>query len=221
MKPTLERHLGRLQLISGNKKIKPLSVDFCGGSLAHKRRFGKLGKNQLIGKAIGLKNKPNYILDLTAGLGTDSFIFLCLGCKVVSLERSQEVYALLEDGYQRALEDPETRDLIAGRWSLVPMEAMEYLEQGEWEEAPDVIYLDPMFPEKKKSALPSAEMQLMQELLGAGSEPEEEKALLMRARQLARQRVVVKRPIKSSPIAEEVNFQFTGRSIRYDMYLGT
>ena len=56
---------------------------------------------------------------------------------------------------------------------------------------PDVVYLDPMFPHREKSALVKKEMRVFQELVGADNDADD---LLDFAYPLASKRVVVKRP---------------------------
>ena len=83
-------------------------------------------------------------------------------------------------------------------------------------EKPQVIYLDPMFPQKKKSSLPRKEMVLFRSLVGDDTDSEE---LLQIALKTAKERVVVKRPLKSAPILKEPQHSFEGNSVRYDLYL--
>ena len=56
---------------------------------------------------------------------------------------------------------------------------------------PDVVYLDPMFPHRQKSALVKKEMRVFQSLVGADLDAD---ALLPAALAVAGKRVVVKRP---------------------------
>lgn len=53
-----------------------------------------------------------------------------------------------------------------------------------------MVYLDPMFPHRQKSALVKKEMRVFQTLVGADDDAD---ALLAPARRLAKKRVVVKR----------------------------
>lgn len=207
-----------VRLRSTAKKQNDIIVDFCAGSAAHRRKFGG-GKGQLIAKAVGLKAgvKP-HIYDLTAGLGGDAFVLACLGCRVTMAERNPVVHALLSDGLARArefalLHDGELNDILA-RLHLLDADSIQWL--GSSGETPDVIYLDPMFPERKKSASVKKEMQVFHGLVGDDGDAT---ALLDLALQKAVYRVVVKRPRVAPSLDQRLpSFKLDGKSSRYDIY---
>jgi len=186
-------------------------VDFIHGALAHRRRFGG-GKGQLIAKAIGLSriSQPT-VLDVTAGLGRDAFVLACLGCNVTMLERSPILAALIEDGLTRAREHPWFRALPL---RFIHTDAVTVLQANPPQ--PDVIYIDPMYPETKKTAQVKKEMQILQTLLGKDDNGD---TLLYLAKKVALQRVVVKRP-KTAPFLADSppNQQYIGKSTRFDVY---
>lgn len=165
-------------------------VDFIGGAVAHRRKFGG-GRGQAIARACGLKKGAlPQVLDATAGLGRDAFVLASLGCRVDMIERSPVVAALLQDGLVRAGQDPEIGGWVRERMSLRQGSALELLQAWPGDQ-PDVVYLDPMFPHRDKSALVKKEMRVFQELVGADPDAD---ALLPAALSLASRRVVVKRP---------------------------
>ena len=84
---------------------------------------------------------------------------------------------------------------------------------------PQVVYLDPMFPHKQKSALVKKEMRVFQSLVGPDLDAD---GLLAPARQLATKRVVVKRPDYAPPLADVAtpNAVVT-KGHRFDIYAGT
>jgi len=162
-------------------------VDFASGAVAHRRKFGG-GKGQAIAKAIGLKSGVQVdVIDATAGLGRDAFVLATLGCNVTMVERSSVAAALLEDGLERAYIDFEIGEWMQQRMHLQFGSGYEYLKNHET----DVVYLDPMFPHKKKSALVKKEMRVFQGVVGADLDADD---LLDVALNAARYRVVVKRP---------------------------
>lgn len=196
------------------KNVGALRVDFVDGAAAHRRKFGG-GKGQMIAKAIGIQSgiSPT-VLDATAGLGRDAFVLATLGCQVTLIERQPIIATLLEDGLMRAMLDVEISFIIQ-RMKLLKGSAIDLMKN--WsEEIPQVIYLDPMFPHRDKSALVKKEMRLFRPLVGDDLDAS---SLLEEALALASHRVVVKRSRKA-PAVEGIapNYSLEGKSSRYDIY---
>ena len=189
-------------------------VDFVEGAVAHRRLFGG-GTGQMIAKAVGVQPgvRPQ-VLDATAGLGRDAFVLASLGCSMTLIERQPLIAALLEDGLARARQSTEVAP-IAAQMRLLQGNAIELLSA--WtDEAPQVIYLDPMFPHRDKSALVKKEMRLFRPLVGDDLDAP---ALLAAALALASHRVVVKRPRKAPCIeGAKPSYVLEGKSSRYDIY---
>jgi len=208
----------QLELIDLQNKMT-LNVDFIGGRLGHRKKYGG-GKGQTIAKAVGLKQGkpiPN-ILDATAGLGKDSYVLACLGCPVTLIERSPVVAALLKDGIERGSLNIEFSQIIENGFSLHNTDALQYIQAISEEQQPDVIYLDPMYPEKKKSASVKKNMQMLQKLLGHDLDIN---AVLTAALEKARKRVVVKRP-KGAPelqVGRSPTLSYESKATRYDAYI--
>jgi 16S rRNA (guanine1516-N2)-methyltransferase len=209
--------LGRdgLQLVElGPQAPGPVRVDFVSGPVAHRRLFGG-GGGQMIAKAVGIQAgvRP-IVLDATAGLGRDAFVLAELGCTVTLIERQPVIAALLEDGLQRAQDDPEVAAIV-GQMQLLCGNAIDLINN--WSaEPPQVIYLDPMFPHRDKSALVKKEMRLFRPLVG---DDDDAPALLQAALALATHRVVVKRSRKAPAIAGEApGYVLEGKSSRFDIY---
>jgi 16S rRNA (guanine1516-N2)-methyltransferase len=200
----------RLELRDMTTRMGPVYVDFVGGALGYRRRYGG-GRKQPLAKAIGLKDGTT-VLDATAGLGRDAFILAHLGCHVQMIERSPVVAALLYNGLQRAQQDAKIGALIEERLQLIHHDAQNWLLQ--LSEPPDVIYLDPMYPHRKKSALVKKEMRLFRAVVGDDLDAP---ALLKAALVCARRRVVVKRP-KWAPSLDEPSFCIESEKTRFDVY---
>ncbi len=211
----------RLQLCAtGRKAPGPVVVDFVSGALAHRRKYGG-GKGQQIAKAVGLRRGfcPR-VVDATAGLGRDAFVLASLGCEVHMLERNSVVRALLRDGLKRlqlaATEDSELAE-IAQRLILEEREisAAEWLAQQPAESVP-VVYLDPMFPERGKSAKVKKEMVAFHQLVGSDEDAD---ALLEPAYAACYYRTVVKRPRLAPFLADKKPaLSLEGKSGRFDIY---
>lgn len=192
----------------------PVRVDFVEGAVAHRRLFGG-GSGQMIAKAVGIQPgvRPR-VLDATAGLGKDAFVLASLGCNMSLIERQPIIAALLEDGLARGLRDREVGQIIA-QMRLLTGNAIDLIRA--WEgEPPQVIYLDPMFPHREKTALVKKEMRLFRPLVGDDMDAP---ALLEAALALATHRVVVKRPRKAPCIdGPKPSYALDGKSSRYDIY---
>jgi len=207
----------RLMPLIGNLH-GPIRCDFEGTVATHRRKYGG-GNGQDIAKAIGIsgKCKPR-VLDLTAGLGRDAFVLATLGCQVTLVERNPVVQELLKDGLARALsisDNPELATIVA-RMELVALEAQCYLNGNANIPQPDVIYLDPMYPESRKSAKVKKEMQAFKTLVGDDHDADH---LLDLALGAARYRVVVKRARKAPQLGNAApHFSLSGKSTRYDIY---
>ncbi len=195
-------------------KLDGIYVDFVSGTMAHRRRFGG-GRGEAVAKAVGIKKDylPT-IVDATAGLGRDAFVLASLGCHVSMLERHPVVAALLDDGLQRGYQDEEIGGWLRERMTLLHASSITALT--DMTPQPDVIYLDPMYPHKQKSALVKKEMRVFQSLVGADEDADN---LLSPARALAKRRVVVKRPDYAEPLAGvAASAAITTKNHRFDIY---
>jgi 16S rRNA (guanine1516-N2)-methyltransferase len=162
------------------------------------------------------------VLDATAGLGQDAASLAFLGIEVTALEQSRIVHALLEDGIKRALAAAgELGEALKTHLTVRCADARHFLRMqgGERSKILDVIYLDPMFREKKR-ARSRKEMQHLQELLPEQN-PAELDELFRLALGVAGKRVVVKRPLHAPELAENPPPSHTlkGKSVRFDVYL--
>ncbi len=176
-----------------------------------------LAKAALTGSVGG----PPNVVDATAGLGADGFHLAALGHHIVMVEREPLFAALLEDGLARALagELGPVAAESARRVQLQVADAREYFATAAGTAA--VVYLDPMFPEGSKAALPNKGMAALRARLDAGGEAAalEEAELLRAARAFARRRVVVKRPLKAPTLGGQApSGSLRGSTVRYDLY---
>jgi 16S rRNA (guanine1516-N2)-methyltransferase len=179
-----------------------ICADWTGAEL--KRRIAA-GRRQPIARAVGLHkpivpgDPPLRILDATAGLGRDGFTLAALGAAVTLAERHRMVCALLHDAHRRALANTLTRD-AANRIEIIESDARTVLAGSTGDHWWDVVYLDPMYPDDGKAALPSKEMQILRDLTDGDDDAD---LLLALALAWARVRVVVKRPPKAPWLAGE------------------
>lgn len=195
-----------------------IHVDFISGSLAHRKQYGG-GRGQAIAKAIGFKQgmQAPSVLDATAGLAKDSFVMACLGCSLTLVERSAIICQLVEHAIKQAKADPDFNAIIKHGFKLINSQASEYIKTLPVDNAPEVIYLDPMYPHRKKSAQVKKNMQILQKLLGHDEDTDE---LLKSALACAKKRVVVKRPKGAETIGStKPTMQIESKKTRYDVYI--
>lgn len=212
-----------LSIIDAQKTGK-VKVDFLEGKLGYRLRHQE--SKPLIAKAIGIKPKSKPLVwDMTAGLGQDAFVLAKLGCAVRMHERNPIVHCLLADGLRRAREaaeqsSDELLQSLLDNLSLIEADSLSELStliQEDSRQKPDVIYLDPMFPERKKSAKVKKGMQLFHQLVGRDEDAADAFNLAMQA---AKKRVVVKRPKGAEILGDKKpSLQFQGKSLRFDVYL--
>ncbi len=193
---------------AGHKGV--VRVDFVSGALDYRRQKGG---GELIGKAVN-HTQSRQVWDATAGLGRDGFVLAGLGLQVTLFERHPAVAALLQDGLDRAALAPASAE-IAARMHLIFGELATHTTPGD--RLPEIVYLDPMYPERQKSAAVKKEMAYFHQLVGAQTGEAE---LLAHALRTARKRVVVKRPRLGDFLADQKPaYQYLGKSTRFDVYL--
>ncbi len=209
---------GRVELRQPGSRQRPLAADF--GRPSFLRRLRQTGRRSLLGRSVGVGRGTRTVLDATAGLGTDAMLLAGMGLEVVALERDPVVHALLADGLRRAAGVPALEEI---RLRLRARRGEAKRRLGAGGAAPDVVYLDPMFPVHRGSALPPGELQQLARLVGPGN-AEEARQLLRASLGGGAGRVVVKRPDDGPPLPAPgdlgPDIQFPGKTVRFDVYLG-
>jgi 16S rRNA (guanine1516-N2)-methyltransferase len=166
-----------------------------------------------LAQALGRKTRT--VIDATAGWGQDSLCIFRMGYEVLCLERSPVMAELLDDGFHRLQQKDWMQNLRLEPPRLMIGNAIEILAG--LTSKPDCIFIDPMFPPKrKKSALARKSMVILHELVGDDQDKEQ---LFTAAFAAAGKRVVVKSPNYAEPLGGEPNESFQGKLLRYDVYL--
>lgn len=193
-------------------KEKPIIVDFLAGKLAHRRQYGGGKHAEAVARACFKDATKAIIFDATAGLGRDAFVLAYLGAKVHMFERNEVVRIILRDGLRRAYQS-EQGDFFKEHMILQEVRSI-WDYQGEVK--PDCIYLDPMYPERKKSALVKKDMRTFHDLVGQDLDIDK---LLNFALRSSCPRVVLKRP-QYADVAnpEYLVGQVVAKSQRFDIY---
>lgn len=239
MEPQLERDDRGLALVGGGMKLQPDFTDEL-PRLAH----GRL-QHELLVRAAKVKGHGRPVaIDACAGLGEDALLLAAAGFEVFLYEKDPVIAALLQDALRRAADDPRLADVVermhAQEWDGIaalhaigneipeapsPIGKRLHAENQpassrtsfQTPPAPDVVYLDPMFPERKKSAAVKKKFQLLHQL----ERPcEDETELLDVSLSAHPRKVVVKRPAKGPWLADrKPSYFLTGKSVRYDVYV--
>ena len=169
-------------------------------------------KQGALAQALG---KSKTVVDATTGWGQDSLFMFRMGFSMLCIERSPVMAVLLEDAFARLAHCEWVQNLQLDVPKLLVGNAIDLLAT--LETPPDCIYLDPMFPPKrKKSALAKKSMQMLHELIGQDDDREQ---LFNAAWQATGKRVVVKSPDYAEPLGGKPQQSFSGKLLRYDVYL--
>lgn len=186
-----------------------LEIDFDKNHLDYERK-GHRGKSELIAKALGVAKGCRKVLDLSVGLAVDSVFLTQLGFEVTGVERSPVLYALLSEAFAR------TKKEYLKSYQLHFADSLQFLKDQKGLISVDSIYFDPMYPHKKKSALPKQEMVVFRDLVGHDQDAAE---VLKEALTWPVQRVVVKRPLHAEELLPGVRHSYEGKVVRYDTYV--
>ena len=173
---------------------------------------GVLGTELLV-RAARLKDMSGSptLIDATAGMGEDSLLLAAAGFKVMLCEYNPVIAALLKDSLSRAALVTELSEAVS-RMEVIEGDSAEYMTDPGI--SPDVIYLDPMFPENSKNALIKKKFQLLRQLELPCSNEEE---LLEAALSANPHKIVIKRPVKGPYLAgRKPAYSIAGKAVRYD-----
>ena len=181
--------------------LSPLVLDFTASR--------RLSRKDPLCRALGLSRGVVTVVDATGGLGRDAIALAQAGFEVTALERSPLLQALWHDALARAGAVEHLR--------FVADDACAFLDRIKGTvDAPDAVFLDPMYPARQRKALQQREMRLLRAAV-EGDDVEAE-ALLHVARSTATKRVVVKRHRDQPPLAMPSS-SWEGASTSFDLYL--
>ena len=188
-----------------------LHIDFLSGTLGW--RLKRVNHERNLRKALGKTEKQLSIFDSTAGLLTDTMIFLSLGHKVVAVEQSKIIYSLVKDAILRAKNKiPELKNLIFLNDNS--LEVYKSMSKGF-----DVIYLDPMFPSLNKKNKKSGRLENIKKILEIENLKDSSENLVKDFFELEYKKIILKRPLKFRKNYSNINYQVFGKTTRFDIYL--
>lgn len=187
-----------------------LRADFA--RLLPRLRPDRLGRELLVRAARVRGVSDPRVVDATAGLGEDSLLLAAAGFTVTMFEQDPVIAALLRDALERAARDLRLAGVVA-RMTLVEGDSVPGLHALGF--SPDVVFLDPMFPGRTKSAAVKKKFQLLHHLERPCDNEEE---LLGAALAVRPRKVVIKRPPKGPWLAgARPSHSVAGKAVRYDV----
>jgi len=188
-----------------------LNVNFLKGKLGW--RLKRTNHESNLKKALGKSKEPLYIFDATAGLLSDSMIFVSLGHKVFAVEQSRIIYLLVKDGIRRA----EASIPFLNNLKLINANSINAYK--EVDTSFDVIYLDPMYPMLKKNIKKSGEISAVGSILEIENLIDDQDFLIKSFMNESFKKLILKRPLKSKKIYSNINYQVKGSTTRFDIYI--
>ncbi len=185
---------------------RKLEIDFD----RNKKDYQRLhkGSGELIARALGIKEKIRSVVDLTAGLGIDAVLLAQIGFQVTSIERNPILYFLLQEAQKK------TQNSVIKKINWILSDSKSFLDKFKITDSVS-CYFDPMYPDKKKSALPRQEMIIFRELVGNDLDAA---VTLELALKKGFYRTVVKRPVKAELLMEAPDFKLASKLVRFDVY---
>jgi 16S rRNA (guanine1516-N2)-methyltransferase len=209
---TLTRDAEGLALVDGDGGL--LRCDYLAGRTGW--RGDRAGSERLVRACGAARRPPPRLVDGTGGLGTDAWLLAAAGATVVLVEQHPVLRALIADGLERARTGaPE----VVERLTMVGGDVREHLTAL----APDGLYLDPMYPARRKRALGDGRLRRLAALLEADGLRGDAAAELVAAGLAAGiPRVVLKRPVKERVDAPRPpSHHLEGRSTRFDVWVSS
>ncbi len=193
---------------SHHPKAKPFYID-----LLSKERRNILRTARRSDPLFRATAEAGKVIDASAGWLKDATLLLSLGVEVHAIERNPIVFELIQDALKWAIREEEFAEVFH-RLNLTFGTSEDLARK--MCEPNDVIYYDPMFVQPKKTALSSKGMQILQELEAPSAEQNLESAKLLS--EIKKKSLVIKRPLKASPLLPEPQHSSSGKLIRYDIY---
>lgn len=181
-----------------------LMLDFRSGNYRHRNEH--IGKEPLL-QAVKIKKKlPSSVLDTTPGVLKDSFMLAGRGVQVTAIERNPILYIMVKHALEQ-VEVPINYHFGDAKLLLSEHQA-------------DIIYLDPMYPPKKKAAQVKKDMQILHQIIGGDDDAAELLDCACQHAKSHQSRVVVKRPNYAEPLGNKKpsHTSQTGTT-RFDVYL--
>lgn len=153
-------------------------------------------------------------IDAAAGMGEDALLLAACGYEVTLYEKNAVIAALLRDTIRRARRNELLKGIVE-KMHLIEGNSIELIPKQT--DSADLVYLDPMFPARRKTGLINKKLQLIQKL----EQPcDDEKAILDTAMLVHPKKIIIKRPLKGAYLAGmKPGYSVKGKAIRYDCFV--
>lgn len=196
---------------SDGRKFK---IDFVNDHINYNKQKKSIQQEPLA-KALGAGKKGLRLLDLSAGLGIDALFLAQLGFQVTAIERNPLVYMALKIASEHLDPSKIKIEFMFDQSKHFVESLMKNVQSDQLENYFDVAYFDPMFPDKRKTALPRQEMVFFKQCVGSDDDALDLVEYLQKNRIF--KRFVVKRP-SSASVFGKASGAIEGKIIRYDIY---
>lgn len=207
-----------------------LTIDFNNPQLTWRLQRLSRAQEPLLRALTWHSEESESVWDITAGLGRDGFLLAYAGFKVTLFEKNPILQTLLSlalkewQALQRtnlSTPSPSSQHHAKIELHFRPQDSLDALlelqESFDIGERPDYIYMDPMYPERRKKALVKKELRIIRNLVG---EDDSSESLLVNALQVVKKRVVVKRPIHAPFVADmPPHHSISAPNTRFDVYM--
>ena len=194
-----------------NNPKEMLNVNFLSGKLGW--RIKRADHEGNLKKALGKTKERFNIFDATAGLLSDSMIFLSLGHNVVAVEQSKIIYLLVNDAIHRA----RNKKLLLKNLKFIHGNSIVSYKKSK--KSFDIIYLDPMYPVTKKKIKKSGDLRSIGSILELENLFDKGDYLIDQFMKVDCKKLILKRPLKSETTYSNINYQVKGKTTRFDIYL--
>lgn len=214
---SLQEKVDGLHLSWSKENGKPLNFYIDVLKVVNQLRSYPAPKQGAFNQALG--KKSHHILDATGGWGGDALLMCTQGYRVSVLERNPIMAMMLQDAMCRLAQSDWAISNQINTPKVSHSDAVSYFLNKESVEGIDCVYLDPMFPpKKKKKAAVNKQMQLLQWMVGQDIDADN---LVQNALTAGVPRVAVKRPDYAEPLFRKPFSQFSSKLVHYDVYLSS
>lgn len=166
-------------------------------------------EKELIAKTISHIKKYK-IIDTTGGIGIDSIIFASLGNKITLIEKQPLIIKILKNLFKSLQEIKFITKNIKIKYGN-SIKTIQHLKNN----SKNIIYLDPIFPIKKKNDITKAYASIIKNI---GSNTKNYKKLFEISLKKAKKLIVKRKKNSESINKKKPTYKISGSKIRFDIY---